>query len=255
MDKHVMATDAEGAEVPDQVVIEEPLQIVIDGHPVAVTMRTPGHDADLALGFLLTEGVIRSREDVRKIDTDSRDNHALVFLADSAEVDLQKLTRHVFSASSCGVCGKATIEAVTTQRPPLPESMLFSPEVLLAAPEKLREAQSVFARTGGLHAAGIFAADGNPQVIREDIGRHNAVDKVLGHAVEAGWNLSQSFLLVSGRVSFEIMQKALAGGIPLVAALSAPSSLAVDFAERSNQALVAFLRPPKFRVFAGKLAR
>src|SRR6478735_7445029 len=121
MDKQVTATDAEGAQVPDQVVIEEPLQIVIDGHPIAVTMRTPGHDSDLALGFLLTEGVIRSREDVRKIDTDSRDNHALVFLSDSAEVDLKKLTRHVFSASSCGVCGKATIEAVTSQRPPLEE--------------------------------------------------------------------------------------------------------------------------------------
>jgi FdhD protein len=255
MDKHVMATDAEGTQVSDQVVIEEPLQIVIDGHPVAVTMRTPGHDADLALGFLLTEGVIRSRADVRKIDTDSRDNHALVFLAEGAEVDLQKLTRHVFSASSCGVCGKATIEAVTSQRPPLPDSgIAISREVLLAAPAKLEAAQSVFSRTGGLHAAGIFTADGTAQVIREDIGRHNAVDKVLGHAVEAGWNLSQSFLLVSGRVSFEIMQKALAGGLPLVAALSAPSSLAVDFAVESNQTLVAFLRPPKFRVFAGQVA-
>jgi FdhD protein len=255
MDKHVMATDADGAEVPDQVVIEEPLQIVIDGHPVAVTMRTPGHDAELALGFLLTEGVIRSREDVRKIDTDSRDNHALVFLTENAEVDFKKLTRHVFSASSCGVCGKATIEAVTSQRPPLSERWEFSRAVLLAAPAELEAAQSVFARTGGLHAAGIFAADGAARVIREDIGRHNAVDKVLGHALEAGWNLSQSFLLVSGRVSFEIMQKALAGGLPLVAALSAPSSLAVDFALQSNQTLVAFLRPPKFRVFAGSVSR
>lgn len=248
-----MATDADGERVPDQVVIEEPLQIVIDGHPVAVTMRTPGHDAELALGFLLTEGVIHSRDDVRRVDTDSRDNHALVFLADSAEVDLKKLTRHVFSASSCGVCGKATIDAVTSQRPPLQDGIEISREVLLAAPAKLEAAQSVFSRTGGLHAAGIFTADGTAQVIREDIGRHNAVDKVLGHALEAGWDLSQSFLLVSGRVSFEIMQKALAGGLPLVAALSAPSSLAVDFAEKSNQTLVAFLRPPRFRVFAGRV--
>ena len=223
-------------------------------HRIAVTMRTPGHDADLTLGFLLTEGVIRSREDVRKIDTDSRDNHALVFLSDSAEVDLKKLTRHVFSASSCGVCGKATIEAVTSQRPPLEERFEFSGSVLLSAPPRLEAAQSVFSRTGGLHAAGIFTADGTPRVIREDIGRHNAVDKVLGHALEGGWNLSQSFLLVSGRVSFEIMQKALAGGLPLVAALSAPSSLAVDFAAESNQTLVAFLRPPRFRVFAGKVS-
>ena len=254
MDKQVTATDAEGAQVPDQVVIEEPLQIVIDGHPIAVTMRTPGHDAELALGFLLTEGVIRSRDEVRRIDTDSRDNHALVFLSDSAEVDLKKLTRHVFSASSCGVCGKATIEAVTSRRPPLEDRFEISSAVLLAAPAKLEAAQSVFARTGGLHAAGIFTADGTALVIREDIGRHNAVDKVLGHALEAGWNLSQSFLLVSGRVSFEIMQKALAGGLPLVAALSAPSSLAVDFAVESNQTLVAFLRPPRFRVFAGTVS-
>jgi FdhD protein len=253
MDKHVMATDADGTQVPDQVVIEEPLQIVIDGHPVAITMRTPGHDAELALGFLLTEGVIRSQSDVRKIDTDSRENHALVFLTENAEVDLKKLTRHVFSASSCGVCGKATLEAVTSQRPPLQDGIEISRAVLLSAPAKLQAAQSVFSRTGGLHAAGIFTADGPAQVVREDIGRHNAVDKVLGHAVKAGWNLSQSFLLVSGRVSFEIMQKALAGGLPLVAALSAPSSLAVDFAVQSNQTLVAFLRPPKFRVFAGKV--
>jgi len=254
MDKQVTATDAEGAQVPDQVVIEEPLQIVIDGHPIAVTMRTPGHDAELALGFLLTEGVIRSRDEVRRIDTDSRDNHALVFLSDSAEVDLKKLTRHVFSASSCGVCGKATIEAVTSRRPPLEDRFEISSAVLLTAPAKLEAAQSVFARTGGLHAAGIFTADGTALVIREDIGRHNAVDKVLGHALEAGWNLSQSFLLVSGRVSFEIMQKALAGGLPLVAALSAPSSLAVDFAAQANQTLVAFLRPPRFRVFAGTVS-
>jgi FdhD protein len=251
MDKHVMATDAEGTEVPDRVVVEEPLQIVVDGHPVAVTMRTPGHEADLALGFLLTEGVIRSRDEVRKIDTGSRDNHALVFLADGVAVDLAKLTRHVFSASSCGLCGKATIDAVTSTKPPLPDSPAISREVLLAAPEKLAAEQSVFARTGGLHAAGLFAADGTVHVVREDIGRHNAVDKVLGHALAAGLDPAGCFLLVSGRVSFEIMQKALAGGIPAVAALSAPSSLAVDFARQSNQTLVAFLRPPKFRVYAG----
>jgi FdhD protein len=253
MDKHVMATDATGAEVPDQVVIEEPLQIIVDGHPIAVTMRTPGHDEELALGFLLTEGVIRSSNEVRKIDTDSRDNHALVFLAEGTEVDLARLTRHVFSASSCGMCGKATIDAVTSTQPPLTGNTIFSSEVLLAAPDKLAAAQSVFARTGGLHAAGLFAADGTVHVVREDIGRHNAVDKVLGHAMQAGLDLSQCFLLVSGRVSFEIMQKALAGGIPLVAAISAPSSLAVEFAKESNQTLVAFLRPPKFRVYAGRV--
>lgn len=248
-----MTTDATGAEVPDHVVIEEPLQITVDGHPVAVTMRTPGHDEELALGFLLTEGVIRTLAEVRRIDTESRENHVRIFLADDAEVDFAKLTRHVFSGSSCGLCGKATIDAVTSMRPPLPKAAEFSREALLAAPETLAAAQSVFARTGGLHAAGIFAADGTAHVVSEDIGRHNAVDKVLGHALRSGLELSECFLLVSGRVSFEIMQKALAGGIPLVAALSAPSSLAVEFAIESNQTLVAFLRPPKFRVYAGKL--
>ena len=252
MDKHVMATDASGAEGPDQVVVEEPLQIVVDGHPVAVTMRTPGHDTELALGFLLTEGVIRTAADVRKLDTESREYHALVFLADGVEIDLARLTRHVFSGSSCGMCGKATIDAVTSCRPPLPEGILFSKEVLLAAPEQLLAAQVVFARTGGLHGVGLFAADGMMLVVSEDIGRHNAVDKVLGHALRAGLDLSGCFLLVSGRVSFEIMQKALAGGIPLVAAISAPSSLAVEFAERSNQTLVAFLRPPRLKIYAGK---
>lgn len=254
MDKRVPATDGEGADAADQVVVEEPLQIVVDGHPVAVTMRTPGHDAELALGFLLTEGVIRSAADVRRIDTDSRDNHARVFLADGVAIDLARLTRHVFSASSCGLCGKATIDAVTSCRPPLPDGPAFSKEVLLAAPDRLAAAQDVFARTGGLHGAGLFAADGTMHVVREDIGRHNAVDKVLGHALAAGLDLSGCFLLVSGRVSFEIMQKALAGGLPLVAAISAPSSLAVEFARAANQTLVAFLRPPRFRVYAGRVA-
>lgn len=251
MDKQVIVTDANGAELHDDVVIEEPLQIVVDGHPIAVTMRTPGHDAELALGFLLTEGVISSGKQVRKIDLESLENHALVFLSDDVQVDLTRLTRHVFSASSCGLCGKATIDAVASNLPPIAGSAVFRKEALLAAPGLLASHQPVFDRTGGLHAAGIFAADGTVIVVREDIGRHNAVDKVLGHAVAEGLNLSECFLLVSGRVSFEIMQKALAGGIPLVAAISAPSSLAVEFATQSNQALLAFLRPPKLRAYAG----
>jgi len=251
MDKQVMARDASGSDKPDLVVVEEPLQIVVDGRAVAVTMRTPGHDEELALGFLLTEGVISSAADVRKIDVEAKDNHALVFLADGVGVDFEKLTRHVFSASSCGLCGKASIDAITGRLPALPEGPVFPQEALLDAPSLLEACQSVFARTGGLHAAGIFSEDGTMLVVREDIGRHNAVDKVLGHCLRHGTKLPECFLLVSGRVSFEIMQKALAGGIPLVAAISAPSSLAVDFATESNQTLVAFLRPPKFKVYAG----
>lgn len=250
-ERQVTATDAGGESAPDFVAVEEPLQIVVDGHPVAVTMRTPGHDAELALGFLLTEGVIESAAQVRKIDADSHANQALVFLNDGVEIDFARLTRHVFSASSCGLCGKATIDAVTSCRPPLPDGPVFSREVLLASPDRLSAAQTVFVRTGGLHGVGIFGADGTRHVVREDIGRHNAVDKTLGYAMTAELDVSACFLLVSGRVSFEIMQKALAGGIPLVAAISAPSSLAVEFANQSNQTLVAFLRPPKFRVYAG----
>lgn len=246
-----MASDAAGTAAPDQVVIEEPLQIVVDGRSIAVTMRTPGHDAELALGFLRSEGVIASAEQVRRIDTESRENHALIFLSDDAVVDYEKLTRHVFSASSCGLCGKATIDAVMGSSSSLPDGAVFPKELLLRAPEMLRSAQSVFARTGGLHGVGIFGADGTMHVVREDIGRHNAVDKVLGWGMQAELDLTQCFLLVSGRVSFEIMQKALAGGIPLVAAISAPSSLAIAFAEQSNQALVGFLRPPGFKVYAG----
>lgn len=251
MDKPVSAFDAAGNEAPDRVAIEEPLQIVVDGHPLAITMRTPGDDAELALGFLLTEGVIQSVGQVRKVDTESRENHALVFLHDGVEIDFARFTRHVFRASSCGLCGRATIDAVAGCHPPLAPGYRFSKEVLLAAPDELSAAQSVFERTGGLHGVGIFDIDGRCVVVREDVGRHNAVDKVLGHALRADLDLAPCFLLVSGRVSFEIMQKALAGGIPLVAAISAPTSLAVEFAERSRQTLVAFLRPPSFRVYAG----
>jgi FdhD protein len=251
MDKQVMTTDAAGVAGPDQVVIEEPLQIVVDGRSIAVTMRTPGHDEELALGFLRSEGVIASASQVRRIDTSARDNHCLVFLSEGVAVDFAKLTRHVFSASSCGLCGKASIAAVMQGMPALKGGATFTKDCLLAAPGKLAAAQSVFTRTGGLHAAGVFTADGKMLVVREDIGRHNAVDKVLGWSMREGLDLSRCFLLVSGRVSFEIMQKALAGGIPLVAAISAPSSLAIEFAERSNQALVAFLRPPAFRIYAG----
>ncbi len=251
MDREVMARDAAGAEEPDHVVVEEPLQMVVDGRSVAVTMRTPGHDAELALGFLLTEGVITSADQVRKIDLESKPNHALVFLTDGAAVDFSKLTRHVFSASSCGLCGKATIEAVANHLPALENATVFPREAVLAAPGLMSGCQSVFARTGGLHAAGVFGADGTLHVVREDICRHNAVDKVLGHCLGSAVDLGNCFLLVSGRVSFEIMQKALAGGIPLVAAISAPSSLAIDFARQSGQALMAFLRPPQFKIYAG----
>jgi FdhD protein len=255
MDQVVPATDATGKPKTEHVVVEEPLQITLDGHPISVVMRTPGHDADLVRGFLITEGILPSLDAIRRIDLDSKKNHALVFLTDETEVDLAKLTRHVFSASSCGICGKASIDAITSNFPPLEKPIRFPASSILTAPDTLRSAQETFDTTGGLHAAALFDGEGTMLTVREDIGRHNAVDKLIGHALSNSIDPSQSFLLVSGRISFEIMQKSLAARIPLVAAISAPSSLAIDFAEKSNQTLIAFLRPPKFNVYAGGLWR
>jgi FdhD protein len=234
----------------DQVAVEEPLEIRLDGHPVAVVMRTPGHDEELAAGFLVTEGIVSTVGQLRKIEPRPEENRVLVFLQDGVSVDLGRLTRHLFTGSSCGLCGKATLEAIFTDFPPIGQRLEIADEVLLAAPDKLRAVQETFESTGGLHAAGVFSAAGDLLVLREDIGRHNAVDKVIGHALLTGLDLRSTFLLVSGRLSFEIMQKALAARIPAVAAISAPSSLAVEFAKNSGQALVGFLRPPTFNRYA-----
>jgi FdhD protein len=236
--------------IGDQVAVEEPLEIRLDGHPVAVVMRTPGHDDELAAGFLVTEGIVSTVAQLRKIEPRPEENRVLVFLADGVAVDLGRLTRHLFTGSSCGLCGKATLEAIFTDFPPIERGTEIPDDVLLAAPAKLRAAQATFETTGGLHAAGIFSADGELLVLREDIGRHNAVDKVIGHALLNGIDLQSTLLLVSGRLSFEIMQKALAARIPAVAAISAPSSLAVEFARKSGQTLIGFLRPPVFNRYS-----
>jgi FdhD protein len=238
------------ADESDQVAVEEPLEIRLDGHPVAVVMRTPGDDLDLVAGFLVTEGIVSSIDDLRKTETSPEENRVLAFLRDGVSVDLGRLSRHMFSGSSCGLCGKATLEAIFCDFPPIGRKLHIEDHVLLDTPTKLREAQSAFETTGGLHAAGIFSAVGELLVLREDIGRHNAVDKVIGHALRNGIDLTSTFLLVSGRVSFEIMQKALAARIPLIAAISAPSSLAVDFAMGSGQTLIGFLRPPTFNRYS-----
>lgn len=238
------------AESPDQVAVEEPLEIRLDGHPVAVVMRTPGADLELVAGFLITEGIISSVAELRKTEARPEENRVLAFLQDGVEVDLGRLTRHLFTGSSCGLCGKATLEAIFTHFPPIPRQLEIPDAVILAAPGKLRAAQDAFESTGGLHAAGIFSASGELLVLREDIGRHNAVDKVVGHSLLNGIDLSRGFLLVSGRVSFEILQKALAARIPAIAAISAPSSLAVEFARDSGQSLIGFLRPPTFNRYA-----
>lgn len=244
--------------VTDLVAAEEPLEIHVDGHSVAVTMRTPGHDEELAAGFLLSEGLITSAADILEFvlcpELDPSGLGNVIDLRLRQPVDLRHLSRHVFTSSSCGICGKATIGEVFRQFPPLPRRPApYSPKALLQLPEKLRAAQETFARTGGLHASALFDTAGHLRFLREDVGRHNALDKVVGHALLQQEALEDSLLLVSGRVSFELMQKALAARIPYVVALSAPSSLAVSLARESGQLLVGFLRDQGFNIYAGSL--
>lgn len=239
----------------DWVAREEPLEIRVEGRSVAVVMRTPGHDEELAAGFLLTEGVVRRPGEIFEISPcpgrGDGGNVVDVLLTSGVSVDWASLTRHVFASSSCGVCGKATLDAVFAGFPPVGPGPTVSAALLRELPARLGEAQETFARTGGLHASAIFDEAGRVVVVREDVGRHNALDKALGHCLRANLlPLDRHVLMVSGRVSFEIMQKALAGGIPLVAAISAPSSLAVDFARGSGQTLVGFLRGERMNVYA-----
>lgn len=240
----------------DQVAREEPLEIRVQGRSVAVTMRTPGHDRELAAGFLLTEGIIRDRRDVVEIlhcrAATAPDNTLNVFLSSSVKVDFAQLTRHVFATSSCGLCGKASIASVHQHFPPVKSRAKASAKILAKLPELMRAAQPTFDQTGGLHAAAIFDATGKLVVLREDVGRHNAVDKVLGFGLlERKLPFDSHILLVSGRASFEILQKALAGRVPVICSVSAPSSLAVEFARASRQTLVGFLRGENMNVYAG----
>ena len=248
--------DGHSVTAADRLAPEEPLEIRVDSRSVSVTMRTPGHDPELAVGFLVTEGIIRRRDEVRDIRTSPRNragNVVDVLLAPEVQVDFARLTRHVFASSSCGLCGKASIAAVRRQFARVTPGFKVTPETLLALPDRMRAAQTTFAATGGLHAAALFTATGELLVLREDVGRHNAVDKVLGRAFLDGLTpLHNHLLLVSGRTSFELMQKALAAGIALVAAVSAPSSLAVEFARANGQTLVGFLREGRFNIYAGR---
>ena len=254
--KHVHRWDGESVRrITDELAGEEPLEIRIDSRPVVVTMRTPGHDEELAVGFLFTEGLIRSRDDFRaaRKNTRNRTGNSLdVFLSPDVAVDLKRLTRSGFVSSSCGVCGKESIRAVQQRLKPVRSHLVVGAKMLAQLPEKLRAVQPTFERTGGLHAAGIFSREGELIVAREDIGRHNAVDKVIGFGLLNGLlPFDDRVLVVSGRASFEIMQKSLAAGLPLVAAVSAPSSLAVEFARSSRQTLVGFLRAERMNIYAG----
>jgi FdhD protein len=242
-------------EETDRVASEEPLEMRVNGTSVAVTMRTPGHDDELATGFLFTESLIREAEEIAEIvhcpDVDPGGIGNTLDVRLLTEPDLASLTRHVFTSSSCGVCGKATIESVFQNFPPVEGARIPAAELLLGLSAKLREAQETFDRTGGLHASALFDEEGNLLLLREDVGRHNALDKVIGHALRNGIPLSRVILLVSGRISFELMQKALAARIPVVAGISAPSSLAVKLARESGQVLVGFLREKGFNLYSG----
>ncbi|HUE40962.1 MAG TPA: formate dehydrogenase accessory sulfurtransferase FdhD [Chthoniobacterales bacterium] len=241
----------------DELTIEEPLEIRIGAKTVATTMRTPGHDEELAAGFLLSEGIVRARDQITKFSRPeaarNRENIVIVDFAEGLTVKLNAAQRFGRISSSCGLCGKESIDAIRQNFAPISSTALrIEIRTLLSLPQLLQEHQSDFARTGGIHAAGIFNSDGKSLIVREDIGRHNAVDKVVGHAFLDGklLPLERHILVVSGRASFEIMQKALAGGIPMVASVSAPSSLAMEFARENNQTLIGFLRPPSFNIYS-----
>ena len=241
----------------DAVAREEPLEIQVRGVPVAVVMRTPGHDEELARGFLVTERVVRAADEITAVrhcsvveDPDAEDNVIAVSLRGDVALDLEALRRNLFTSASCGICGKASIEQALAVAPPLDDPSAVAPDVVRAVMAQLAAAQPVFAVTGGLHAAGLFTAGGELLVVREDVGRHNAVDKVIGWALAHGaLPLAGHVLAISGRISFEIVQKALAARIPVIAAVSAPTSLAVDLAERAGIALVGFARGERFNVY------
>lgn len=239
-----------GEEALDDVAVEEPLEIRVEGRPLAVTLRTPGHDLELAAGFLLTEGVVDGADDLQAlahVATDRGGNVVDAVLAGGVAAHreaIERAARDLYATSACGICGKASIDRVRLQAPPLPRRHAPDPDLLLRLPDALRAEQPGFARTGGLHAAGLFDFDGRLEVAREDIGRHNAVDKVLGWRLRADRvPVDDRILLVSSRAGFEIVQKARMAGVPVVAACGAASSLAVDLARETGIALFGFTGP------------
>jgi FdhD protein len=237
----------------DLLAIEEPLEIQVDGEPLMVTMRTPGHDIDLAAGFLFTEGLLAGLGDVREIRM-CDENTAAVTLGPGGAL-LRTASRNFMATSACGVCGKDSIEAIRVRSAfdVAADQVQVSPAVLAGLPDQLREAQRVFRSTGGLHAAGLFTADGTLLALREDVGRHNAVDKLAGWALRSGLlPLAGHVLLVSGRASFELAQKAVMMGVPVLAAVSAPSSLAASLAADAGMTLIGFLRGTAMNVYTGE---
>jgi len=255
----VKVRDHGASECLDHLAVEEPLEIRLGGISLTVTMRTPGEDEELVAGFLFSEGIIVGADDLDVIaryrgpDSDPDDANVMnVILKGDMRVARDRLRRNFVASSSCGLCGKATIEAIRATLPPVQSNLIISVERLKRLGAAMQDAQSTFEKTGGLHAAGLFDADGRMIVLREDIGRHNAVDKVIGHQVLArAVPLDRHVLMVSGRVSFEIMQKALTARIPVIAAVSAPSSMAVQMALAADMTLIGFARNGGFNLYSG----
>jgi FdhD protein len=242
----------------DRLAVEEPLEIRLDGNPVAVTMRTPGDDFSLAAGFLFTEGILSRSDQVGSIihctedSEDGRQNVVNVMTAPAAAPPTQGWQRSFYLSSSCGICGRSSLDAVRQAAPPLEDPSQFRPEILYALPELLRHSQPLFVETGALHAAALFSPEGTLRRVMEDVGRHNAVDKIVGaEFLEDGVPIRRHLLLVSGRLSFEIAQKARMAGIPALAGISGASSLAVDLAREAGMLLVGFLRGRTMQVYAG----
>lgn len=240
--------------VSDRVAVEEPLEIRLVHYPerhtptespLSITMRTPGHDLELAVGFLFAERIIESRDDV--VETQQTENTLTVVLGPEVDFDARRLMRHFFTSSSCGVCGRAAIEPYRTRA--VQDSLRWSASRIYELPDRLRDAQRLFADTAGVHAAALFGAD--LEVIREDVGRHNAVDKVVGRRVLDAAPLSDRLLMVSGRTSYDIVQKVVVAGIPIVAGVGAPSSLAVEMASALGITLIGFLSGKRFNVYSG----
>ena len=259
-------SDLSGTETEtDLLAVEEPLEIrlqlpgVSKHKAISITMRTPGDDFDLAAGFLFTEGIITGPAQVSKIRycgmpaKDKNINNTLVAeLADDVDIDLKRLERHFYTTSSCGVCGKSSIEALHTGAKKVETNSKFKSELIHTLPDTLRRVQAVFERTGGLHASALFDAEGNLDILREDVGRHNALDKVIGAKFMSDETpLNDRILLVSGRASFELVQKALMAGIPVLAAVGAPSSLAVELAGEFGMTLIGFVRDGRFNIYTG----
>lgn len=256
-ERSIVRLDGDGQErVDDLLAVEEPCEIRLDGEPLAVTMRTPGHDAELAAGFLVAEGIVVADDlgvisHCAEVDALHPENVVEVRLVPGRS-PRRNVRRNFYASSSCGVCGKASIDDIHVDAPPVGAGPRVAAAALSAMMQRLAERQDVFDATGGLHAAGIFDVEGNPLVVREDVGRHNAVDKAIGFAALAGrLPLDDALLLVSGRTSFEIVQKALVARIPIVAGVSAASSLAADLAAHSGMTLVGFLRRDKMNVYTG----